>query len=50
MKPAEIEVRFYDTYYFANVVKNILDDPFAYNRSAQRRQNHSDFLNLSLRR
>ena len=33
MKPADIEVRFYDTYYFSNVVKNILDDPFVYIRS-----------------
>jgi hypothetical protein len=32
MKPAEIEVRFYDTYYFANAVKNILDDPLVYIR------------------
>jgi hypothetical protein len=32
MRPAEIEVRFYDTYYFANVAKNILGDPLAYIR------------------
>jgi hypothetical protein len=32
MKPTEIEVRFYETYYFANVVKNILGDPLVYIR------------------
>jgi hypothetical protein len=32
MRPAEVEIRFYDTYYFANVVKNVLGDQFSYIR------------------
>lgn len=32
MRPAEVEIRFYDTYYFANVVKNVLADQMSYIR------------------
>jgi hypothetical protein len=32
MRPAEVEIRFFQTYYFANVVKNVLGDQFAYIR------------------
>jgi hypothetical protein len=33
MRSPEIEVRFYETYYFANVVRNILSDRFAFLRT-----------------
>jgi len=32
MLSAELEIRFYDTYYFANVVKNVLQDQLAFIR------------------
>lgn len=33
MKRNFIDIKYFETYYFANVIKNVLDDPFAYLRT-----------------
>lgn len=47
MRPNTTEIRYFETYYFANIINNILNDPFEYLRSLNEffgDENYSIFL------
>ena len=47
MRPSLFEIKYFETYYFANIINNILRDPFAYLRSLDDffgENNYKEFL------